>query len=449
MPPPGRARTAPVCVPGRARSHSPKSLLPLPCVPRTFAATPHLVLAACGTAAPHYSTTPPPRSLCNPPPPPALPPCLVLLTLPTPAVRSAAAAAAMPDLDATIIWCHPRSCSTAFERAFMQRADTITYHEPLGDAFYWGPQRQCLRFSRTSIEREHSDVQEPLLQTLAGVANGTNASGRGADEPQGKRFVFAKDMAQYIFPTSTLSKLHPQSRVYHASSTDYELSPGVQPLVAATNSPDDSYILPDGSLAPDFASRVFSNPTVVPNDLLRKFNHTFLIRTPEKGVPSYYKCCKDGAAGFEYFDPAEAGYKEQAILYAYLTNPESEYNRGSPQAARTEYPLIDAAVLLKQPDVTVRNYCGSVGIPFEDSMLKWEAHSSPEPKQATDDQPNDSPNGSATAEFAKWGSYHAVAEQSTGFRSDAGAAAKNAPTLDLPKEVQDAIKCVVPSRTQL
>ena len=33
-------------------------------------------------------------------------------------------------LEAIIVHCVPRSTSTAFERAFMQRADTITFHEP-------------------------------------------------------------------------------------------------------------------------------------------------------------------------------------------------------------------------------------------------------------------------------------------------------------------------------
>lgn len=320
----------------------------------------------------------------------------------------------------------------------MQREDTITFHEPLGDAFYWGRQRQCLRFSREVCEKEHSDVKLSLLETFEGVADGTNPSGRGADQPEGKRFVFVKDMAQYIFPTSTLSKLHPHSRVYHAQGKDYELPSGVQPLTAATDKPDDSYILPDGSLAPDFASRVYSNPTVVPNSLLRRFQHTFLIRTPEKGVPSYYKCCVDGAAGFEYFDPAEAGYKELAILYAYLTNPESEYNRSSSSPADTiKYPLIDAAELLKNPDVVVRDYCQAVGIPFEDNMLKWEAHGGSPDSRSKQDQGT---AAESTAEFAKWGSYHAVAEQSTGFRTDAGDAASNTKKLDLPSEVQEGIK---------
>jgi hypothetical protein len=42
---------------------------------------------------------------------------------------------------------HPRACSTAFERVFMTQHDTITcFHEPFGDAFYYGPERLSARF---------------------------------------------------------------------------------------------------------------------------------------------------------------------------------------------------------------------------------------------------------------------------------------------------------------
>lgn len=43
---------------------------------------------------------------------------------------------------------HPRACSTAFERVFMTQHETITcFHEPFGDAFYYGPERLSPRFS--------------------------------------------------------------------------------------------------------------------------------------------------------------------------------------------------------------------------------------------------------------------------------------------------------------
>ena len=39
------------------------------------------------------------------------------------------------------LWSHVRSISTAFERAFIQREDYITFHEPFGEPCYFGPER--------------------------------------------------------------------------------------------------------------------------------------------------------------------------------------------------------------------------------------------------------------------------------------------------------------------
>ncbi|CAF4580342.1 unnamed protein product [Rotaria sp. Silwood1] len=39
------------------------------------------------------------------------------------------------------LWSHVRSVSTTFERAFIQRKDYVTFHEPFGDPCYFGPER--------------------------------------------------------------------------------------------------------------------------------------------------------------------------------------------------------------------------------------------------------------------------------------------------------------------
>lgn len=86
-------------------------------------------------------------------------------------------------------------------------------------------------------------------------------------------------MALYLFAPDLLRALHPSSKSYpgEASSGD-KLSKQLQGL---------------------------ENPTVLPIDLLRRFKHTFLIRTPQKSVPSYYKCVEEKMMGYSYFDPAE------------------------------------------------------------------------------------------------------------------------------------------------
>lgn len=98
------------------------------------------------------------------------------------------------------------------------------------------------------------------------------------------------------------------------------------------------YIIPPVSAAsttptlPDFAND--GNPTVIPTDQLLSpdVEHAFLVRTPEKAVPSkseynaakqpanesysrpgYYRLCippKSEITGFDFFEPEEVGLRE-------------------------------------------------------------------------------------------------------------------------------------------
>lgn len=229
-------------------------------------------------------------------------------------------------------------------------------------------------------------------------------------------------MAQYLFSGKTLAKLHPDSTVY-----------------GTKGSPPSANADVDGKSAGDRLRETLENPTVVPIDLLRRFKHTFLVRTPLQSVPSYYKCVQDKAAGFEFYDPSEAGYAELRIFYQWLANPESTFHTapvdteqdlpGVPQQQPQPPPLVDAAVLLADPERTISAYCDAVGVPFDKGMLSWESKK--------------------VSEFSAWGSFHAQAEQSTGFKkptpiSDAAKAAANGDAKekkkDLPKEVTQTIQ---------
>ena len=117
-------------------------------------------------------------------------------------------------------------------------------------------------------------------------------------------------MAQYIIPAETLKAIHPGSKVYQTAGSAGADSPAVNP-----------------------DEEVLENPTVIPTALLRKFKHAFLARTPSKAVPSYWKCVQEKAAGFEYFDGAEAGFEELRLLYKYISNPNSTFNKDAPAAA--------------------------------------------------------------------------------------------------------------------
>lgn len=307
-----------------------------------------------------------------------------------------------------IVWAHPRSCSTAFERSLMQRADTLVYHEPLGDPFYYSEHRQCHRYQdKECRESEHwsSSIVGVMVSLL------TIPDKKPDNLPEQKqwppKYIFIKDMAQYIFPADRLNELHPKSKVYPGEAVK---TSDIDPL---------------------------QNPTVVPTWLLRKFKHTFLIRTPEKSVPSYWKCVEEKAAGFEFFDGAEAGYVEQKILYDWIANPKSTFHDESQSEAPADSPvanapvqsqpqpppLVNASTLLANPKATVSAYCKAVGIPFEESMLSWDS--------------------GPVKEFEKWGTYHRGVESSNGFVAPPKSSEK-VPKKDLPQDVQDTIAENIP-----
>jgi len=89
-----------------------------------------------------------------------------------------------------VLWCHPRSVSSAFERAFMERKDFKCLHEPYGEPFHYNLcERISQRYTDEEIKRDHADKMDI---TYAQVTNQLLTP-----QTDGKR-VFSKDMAQYI-----------------------------------------------------------------------------------------------------------------------------------------------------------------------------------------------------------------------------------------------------------
>jgi Sulfotransferase domain len=74
----------------------------------------------------------------------------------------------------------PRSISTAFERAFVERDDFEVFHEPFGDSYYYSEERLSDRYPEAEPKAEH-DYENVLARIL---------------EPREKR-VFVKDMAYH------------------------------------------------------------------------------------------------------------------------------------------------------------------------------------------------------------------------------------------------------------
>jgi hypothetical protein len=165
------------------------------------------------------------------------------------------------------------------------------------------------------------------------------------------------------------------------------------------------------------------NPTVVPEEVLRKFHFTFLIRHPRSSIPSYYRCTirpLSEMTGFGYFDPKEAGYKELRTLFDFLVKDgqigpsiagsgnrtlEGENGKGVNGSIvhhdKVEICVIDADDLLDNPYGVIEAFCKSVGLEYSPTMLKW---NDPEIQHA------------AKQSFEKWKGFHEDALESDELR---------------------------------
>ncbi|KAI3336477.1 hypothetical protein HD806DRAFT_7317 [Xylariaceae sp. AK1471] len=311
---------------------------------------------------------------------------------------------------------HPRACSTAFERVFMTRQDTLQCaHEPFGDAFYYGPERLGERYANDEAGRVSSGFSETTYQDVLDRLE--------RDGSEGKR-VFIKDMIYYLMPpNSGASSIAPSLRK-HANSGSTN---GLQPLNGHTNGVNgDSHVAgvnghnhtngmnghsyPNGVNGLNGVNKQGSdgtgNPTVIPLEILKKFHWTFLIRHPRRGIPSYVRCCSppmSETTGWDHFLPSEAGYVQLRRLFDYLREQGlvGPSVAGEANTKRDEIPItvLDADDLLDQPEDAIRAFCKETGIPFSEDMLKW------------DDEENQKVVSDA---FAKWNGWHDDAINSKG-----------------------------------
>jgi len=246
----------------------------------------------------------------------------------------------------------PRSTSTAFERAFIQREDTEVLHEVFADPFYFGPERLSKRYSQEG--RAASNAEDVTYADTLQLIMRTQMNSPG-------KLIVVKDMPFYVVPSERVCA-SPQS-----------------------------------------------NPSILSDADLKKFRHTFLIRTPQKTIPSYYRATIGECVDFGVFDPGEAGFAELRALLEYT-------RRLLPDDPLV---LLDSADLIAEPERALRAFCSAVGIPFEQAMLSWE--------------------NQRVASFEKWKGWHVQAENSTGF--------KEIPReeVELPQEVIDAIDSNLPT----
>ena len=84
--------------------------------------------------------------------------------------------------------------------------------------------------------------------------------------------------------------------------------------------------------------------------------HTFLIRDPNKSIPSLVKACK--MCGFSSF-PGNNGIEQLYDLFKTV------------QHVDPNPIIIDADDLLMNPRNMMEHYCSATGLPFQEAMLTW------------------------------------------------------------------------------
>ena len=101
---------------------------------------------------------------------------------------------------------------------------------------------------------------------------------------------------------------------------------------------------------------------------LREYKYSFLIRNPNKSIPSLYRVATNTeASGWDHFDPVEVGFRQLLELYEFVVK---EFD-SSPV-------IIDADDLLESPEEMMKKYCEATGLIYEENMTTWEAGSAPE-----------------------------------------------------------------------
>ena len=178
-----------------------------------------------------------------------------------------------------ILWTHPRSVSTAFERTVAERSDFKILHEPFSDLFYGFDKKAAAIGYKPQFDFEpsFSNIKDFILKS-------SNASDK----------LFIKDMAYHCY--------------------DYIKS--------------------------DF-------------NWLINFKPVFLIRHPEKSIPSHYKLNNKVTS-------EEIGYDTLFYVYQkYLENG-------------IEPLIIDAAEFTANPEKVVAKFCDFCSLNPTKNMLNWQ-----------------------------------------------------------------------------
>lgn len=122
------------------------------------------------------------------------------------------------------------------------------------------------------------------------------------------------------------------------------------------------------------------DPLVEDSDFLRKIKNTFLIRNPERAIPSYYAMNKEVTV-------EEIGLEQLSAVFLKI----QELTGGTPV-------VVDATDLENDPDGIMAAYCKALDIPFIPDAMMWES--------------------GHQDKWDIWENWHKDAAQSTGIQKD-------------------------------
>ncbi|XP_071942093.1 uncharacterized protein [Antedon mediterranea] len=222
----------------------------------------------------------------------------------------------MTDQVRVILWCIPRTVSTAFEKCMSNLDDVQVINEPYMSAFRFGPERFPPEEGLEKVADTFLDKSNTVTLEYDGCWDAKMATYNFIKENileaeyPGKNVVFAKDMSYGI-----TWKLH---------------------------------MLPKG------------------------YRHAFLIRNPVKVFSSWKKMVtkfeKGLSKNFPLVNnntviPKKYGFGESLQLYEHLVKTGIEPNP----------VIIDSDDLLENPELILREFCKHTEIQYDDKLLNWDA----------------------------------------------------------------------------
>ncbi|XP_071957800.1 uncharacterized protein [Antedon mediterranea] len=216
-----------------------------------------------------------------------------------------------------MLWCIPRSISTAFTKCMSHLDDVQIISEPYASVYFCGPDRQL--FAKDEINKDNDSFHE--------LANAVEMDYQAGWKSDTATYKFIKE--------DVLEREYPDKKVVFARDMSFGITGKID-------------MLPKG------------------------YRHAFLIRNPTKLFPSWKKMLKKfpNKSGKEVnFDtsgwlPAKYGFGESLELYEHLVSSGIETNP----------VIIDADDLLANPKSILKQLCERTGIEYTDKLLSWDGN---------------------------------------------------------------------------